>query len=82
LELLEDFLRLDGVDINVLDNDGHHIFDIFEDYTMIQSDKNLPLLQLLVDYGANWDSSIRWMVSNDGYILPREEENGRPSEIP
>lgn len=74
LELLEDFLKLEGVDINVLDNDGNHIFDMFEDYEMIQSDKNGPLLQLLADYGASWDYSRRWMVSGDGYILPREQQ--------
>lgn len=74
LELLEDFLKLEGVDINVLDNDGNHIFDMFEDYEMIQNSKNQSLLQLLADYGASWDYSRRWMVSEDGYIIPREQQ--------
>ena len=66
------------VDINVLDNDGNHIFDMFKDYEMIQSDKNGSLLQLLADYGASWDYSRRWMVSEDGYILPREQQKFVP----
>lgn len=81
LELIEDFLSLDRVDINILDNDGRHIYDMFASYEMLQSDKNQSLLQLLADAGASWEDSTLWMISTDGYIIPRKSTKNRTPEL-
>lgn len=81
LELIEDFLSLDRVDINILDNDGRHIYDMFASYEMLQSDKNQSLLQLLADVGASWEDSTLWMISTDGYIIPRKSMKNRTPEL-
>ena len=74
LPLIEELLQLQDIDPNMLDIQQMHIFDIFDDYDSLTSDKGQILKKLLENYWTDWDNSTRWMISTAGYIVPRQEE--------
>jgi hypothetical protein len=73
IDILQILFTLDWFDINGIDNHGHHILDIFDSYESILDEKNKKLIQLLLDYGAQWEYSAIWHVTPDGYLILKSE---------
>ncbi len=75
MDLLSKFFTLEWVDINMLDNNGCHVLDIFDTDEKMNDYKNQWLIELLIDKGALWECSTLWMIDDNGKIVPKVPES-------